>query len=343
MPGRDWYCQLCTFNNFAKRSDCGHCGMTHKSDQAFWWCQDCGGRHAADVHSKCPNSAQSGGDGKGNPADSGWMKQGPPPGAQQPNWNQGGWKDQQANQQGKGFEGWNASSKWPKNQWSRKPQQAPTQQSQSGWQGSTQGGSRGWWNSQGQDQNNVQGGGGQWQEGNGGQWQGPRQGDSWKSDGSGKSGKGSWPQQDSQSKGQGGWDQGNWNSRGGSSQGGNERSGKEKTVFIRREPETRKWPDSWTQECDGCHKTVPCPSMKKTYQLGGNTRKEVRCPACYDDFQHGIYHTQMLGNAHGTVGSVDKFDNWARDPEIKAALCTMVEKCTQQLGFRWRPVPENAQ
>lgn len=81
--------------------------------------------------------------------------------------------------------------------------------------------------------------------------------------------------------------------------------------------------------------------MKKTYQLGGNARKELRCPACCDDFQHDIYHSQMLENPHGTVGSVEKFDNWAEDPEIKAVLCTMVEKCAQQLGLRLRSVPEN--
>lgn len=280
----------------------------------------------------------------------GWG-QGQQPGYQKQNWTSGQQNNQQSYQQGQGPEGWGVSGKGSNDPWTtylEKQHGGGVESRQQGWSGPAPDNNSGWWNSQGQGQSNAQGGGGQWKDNSGGQWYGSRSDQGWKRGGSGNSKKNSWPQQDSWSKDQGGWSSSNWGSQKQRSQpesspGGHKQRGPEKEPSVEHESEDDQQANSWSQKCEGCEQTVPISRMKKTHQLGGNVREEARCPECYVEYQRGVYHVQMMENMYCGIISVDRFDNWATGPEVRQALCTMVEKCAKQLGYRLRSVPEQAE
>ena len=110
--------------------------------------------------------------------------------------------------------------------------------------------------------------------------------------------------------------------------------------FVGKEPEapgTEKVKDPENEVlCEGCNEAVHYTKMMKTHQLGGNVRKEQRCKNCHDEFQNGVYATQMLEAVHGCSAHLDRFSNWATNPEVRAAIIDMLEKGVSQLGLKVR-------
>ena len=81
MPGRDWVCDECGHNNFARRKTCQNCDdngggwkerdedrpdegwkerddnrQKNNVDREYWKCDDCGDMHRSDTYLKCPHA-----------------------------------------------------------------------------------------------------------------------------------------------------------------------------------------------------------------------------------------------------------------------------------------------
>ena len=96
--------------------------------------------------------------------------------------------------------------------------------------------------------------------------------------------------------------------------------------------------DENSVKCDGCNLMVHYSKMMKTHQLGGNTRKETRCPTCHEDYQMGVYAAQMLESLYTCSSNLDRFGNWAENEEVKTAILQLLEKGIEQLGLTMRAV-----
>ena len=304
MPGRDWACEQCGFKNFAKRYDCFQCS-TARDD------------------------------------------------AEEQDGNNQGWSTWNCD---------NCGGTHPKDTYLKCPHPERQNDSRGGqWQDNNKGG-------QWQDDNKKRGGGWQnsgWQDNSGGQWQSSGGQSPKFSKGQYKNAKdwNSGGQQQAQQGGQS-WSAGvNWGGQGrqqvaggrqGAAAAGNKGGGggsgmpkapqglppqKAGWTGKTKEEQQAQPVDESNVKCDGCNLMVHYSKMMKTHQLGGNVRKEYRCPGCHEDYQMGVYASQMLESVYTCSSNMDRFGNWAENEEVKTALLQLLEKGIEQLGLTMRAVP----
>lgn len=267
--------------------------------------------------------------------------------------------------------GWPAPQPAGTQEWWSNAGQGPNNSNSGGGQGWGNSGGQNWGNAQGRGPNTPNGsnnsnpGSGQGWGNSGGQSSGGGQGNggqSW-----GRSWKQDWGDFSSGGNQRRGQDKDQWSGRSGgkwwsqdqqAANNGNNGDGQQqqeqndappgktpspdggKELFSKKDDPGQSKDASWTQKCGGCGRAFPYGELKKTQQLSGNTRKDYCCDKCYKEFQHSVYKEQMMDNMTSTLASVNRFDNWSKDQEIKEVLCSMMVSCASQLGFQLQALPE---
>ena len=298
MPGRDWNCNNCGFKNFAKRYDCMQCKQQLDVKEE----DNDGGQGWGTWY--CDNCG-------GNHRKDTFLKC-PHPGReyeQSPGSSGGQWqnndRDGQRQKRGGGWQnsGWqNDNSKFSKGQY-KNP------------------GSSGGWGSGGYQQGHqAQQGGQAWAGNNSGRLQQSRGQGSREAQKGNKGGGGNAPKLPQAPTGE----------------------PPKRVSWKAQEREeaaaTAEEADENSVKCDGCNLLVHYSKMMKTHQLGGNTRKETRCPTCHEDYQMGIYASQMLESVYTCASNMDRFSNWADNEDVKVAILHLLEKGIDQLGLTMRAV-----